>query len=295
MKKKLLRIIDKIIEKLETIRFKYSNDNEESLAYSSLSPIDNGDENGHYSRALLWALKNRKKEDIKNIALTGSYGSGKSSILKTFQKNYKGNDLKFLNISLATFKDEEPRFNEKGEEIKLDKTELLKRIETSILEQIFYHEEDNKIPDSRFKKIKSYSSKKLFLLSLAYLFFLFAIYNYFYPYFIQNIFKDITISNKVYDFIHYSGIFIIALGLFFIILKSIRIISAVTINKLKIQNAEIGVGENLNKSILNHHIDEILYFFSIRPYNVVIIEDLDRFRETEIFTKLREVNLLLNK
>lgn len=35
-------------------------------------------------------------------------------------------------------------------------------------------------------------------------------------------------------------------------------------------------------------------FFSIRPYNVVIIEDLDRFRETEIFTKLREVNLLLN-
>src|SRR5690606_15441706 len=83
-------------------------------------------------------------------------------------------------------------------------------------------------------------------------------------------------------------------GLFFIIFKSVRIISAVTINKLKIQNAEIGVGENLNKSILNHHIDEILYFFSIRPYNVVIIEDLDRFQETEIFTKLREVNLLLN-
>src|SRR5690606_9992320 len=67
-----------------------------------------------------------------------------------------------------------------------------------------------------------------------------------------------------------------------------------TINTLKIQNTEIGIGENLNKSILNRHIDEILYFFSIRPYNVVIIEDLDRFQETEIFTKLREVNLLLN-
>uniref|UniRef100_UPI0040480B5E YobI family P-loop NTPase n=1 Tax=Roseivirga sp. TaxID=1964215 RepID=UPI0040480B5E len=294
MKEKLLEVIDKIIEGLESIRFKYSNDNEESLPYSSLSPIDKGDENGHYSRALSWALKNRKKEDIKNIALTGSYGSGKSSILKTFQKNYKGNDLKFLNISLATFKEEKPEFNEKGKEIKVDKTELLRLIETSILEQIFYHEEDNKIPDSRFKKIKSYSVKKLILISLGYLLFLLAIYNYFYPNLIQSIFKDIVISNKIGDIIHYSGIFIIAIGVFFIILKSVRIISAVTINNLKIQNAEIGVGENLNKSILNHHIDEILYFFSIRPYNVVIIEDLDRFRETEIFTKLREVNLLLN-
>ena len=294
MKKKLLKLIDKIIKTLELIRFKYSNEDNDSLAYSSLSPINNADKNGHYSKALLWALNNRKKEDIKNIALTGSYGSGKSSILKTFQKNYKGNDLKFLNISLATFKDEEPRFNEKGEEIKLDKTELLQRIETSILEQIFYHEEDNKIPDSRFKKIKSYSPKKLSFLSIGYLLFILAIYNYFHPNFIQSIFKDIIFSNKVFDIIHYSGTLIIALGLFFIIFKSVRIISAVTINKLKIQNAEIGVGENLNKSILNHHIDEILYFFSVRPYNVVIIEDLDRFRETEIFTKLREVNLLLN-
>src|SRR5690606_13332879 len=105
---------------------------------------------------------------------------------------------------------------------------------------------------------------------------------------------DTAITKMVSDIIHYSGIFIIALGIFFIILKSVRIISAVTINTLKIQNTEIGIGENLNKSILNRHIDEILYFFSIRPYNVVIIEDLDRFQETEIFTKLREVNLLLN-
>lgn len=294
MKKILLELLNKPIENYKSIRFKYVKESEDSLAYSSLSPIDSGDENGHYSRALLWALKNRKKEDIKNIALTGSYGSGKSSILKTFQKNYKGNDLKFLNISLATFKEEKPEFDKNGKEIKVDKTELLRLIESSILEQIFYHEEDDKIPDSRFKKIKSYSSIKLIFISLGYLFFSLAICDYLNPYFIQSIFKGTPFSNKVFDIVHYTGIIIIALGIFFIILKSVRIISAVTINKLKIQNTEIGVGENLNKSIMNHHIDEILYFFSIRPYNVVIIEDLDRFRETEIFTKLREVNLLLN-
>ncbi len=294
MKEKLLIFLKKIIVRLEALHHKYSFTELDDMTYSSLSPIDNGDEDGHYSKALLWALKNRKKEDIKNIALSGPYGSGKSSILKTFQKNYKGNDLKFLDISLATFKEEKPQFDENGKKIEVDKTELLRLIEISILEQIFYHEEDKNIPDSRFKKIKSYSTKKLFFYSLGYLFFLVAIYNYFNPYFIQSIFKDIAINSTICNIIHYGEILIIASGIFFIILKSVRILSAITVNKLKIQNAEIGVGENLNKSILNHHIDEILYFFSVCPYNVVIIEDLDRFQETEIFTKLREVNLLLN-
>lgn len=295
MKKAALAIIEYIVKKLQLIQLKYKVEYNIEIPYSSLSPIDNGDEDGHYSEALKWALKNRKKQDIKNIALTGPYGSGKSSILKTFQKNYTGNDLKFLSISLATFKEEKPQLDDKGNEIKVDKTDLLRLIETSILEQIFYHEEDKKIPDSRFKKIKSYNSSKLYLLSIGYSLFLLSIYNYFNPTFIQSTFKHVVISDVVSTVINYTGILIIMLGLFFIILKSVRIISALTINKLQIQNAEIGIGDNQNKSILNHHIDEILYFFSIRPYNVVIIEDLDRFQETEIFTKLREVNLLLNK
>ncbi|WP_306353112.1 hypothetical protein [Flavobacterium sp. '19STA2R22 D10 B1'] len=294
MKEKLLNRLKKSITWLESIHYKYSQKNIDELGYSSLSPIDNGDENGHYSKAIIWALKNRKKEDIKNIALTGPYGSGKSSILKTFQKNYKENDLKFLNISLATFKEEKPEFDPNGKEIKVDKKDLLRLIEISILEQIFYHEEDSKIPDSRFKKIKSYSRKKIIIYSLGYLLFTLALYNYFNNYFIQSVFKNNAINSEICDFIHYSSILIIVIGIFFIIMKSVRIISSITVNKLIVQNAEIGMGDSTSKSILNHHVDEILYFFSIRPYNVVIIEDLDRFQETEIFTKLRELNLLLN-
>ena len=51
--------------------------------YQSLTPIDNADEDKTYSNAINWALENRNTRNIKNIALTGSYGSGKSSILKT--------------------------------------------------------------------------------------------------------------------------------------------------------------------------------------------------------------------
>ena len=308
-----LTFLDTTITWLQSIHSSFSNDKLENNAYSSLSPIDNSDEDGKYSEALLWALKNRKKEDIKNIALTGPYGSGKSSILKTFQKNYNGCDLKFLNISLATFK-EEKKVNNIQEEKKIDDqpdekkdkdekkyndqngntTDLLRLIEISILEQIFYHEKDSKIPDSQFKKIKSFSKTTLFFTSIGYLLFIVAIYNYFNPYFIQSILKDFPINNSVCDIIHYTSIVIIIIGIYFIIRKSIRLISAITISKLKIQNAEISIGDSLNKSILNHHIDELLYFFSVCPYNVVIIEDLDRFEETEIFTKLRELNLLLN-
>lgn len=43
--------------------------------YEDLTPTNNGNEDGKYSVALEWALKNN---NIKNIALTGAYGSGKS-------------------------------------------------------------------------------------------------------------------------------------------------------------------------------------------------------------------------
>ncbi|GAA4919778.1 hypothetical protein GCM10023313_24300 [Mucilaginibacter defluvii] len=47
-------------------------------------------------------------------------------------------------------------------------------------------------------------------------------------------------------------------------------------------------------SILNRHLDELLYFFEATRYNVLIIEDLDRFDDPEVFVQLRELNNLLN-
>ncbi|MEI3384077.1 MAG: hypothetical protein V8R62_00200 [Faecalibacillus intestinalis] len=49
-----------------------------------------------------------------------------------------------------------------------------------------------------------------------------------------------------------------------------------------------------DKSIFNKYLDEILYFFEVNNYNIVIFEDLDRFKNPEIFVKLRELNFLIN-
>lgn len=47
-------------------------------------------------------------------------------------------------------------------------------------------------------------------------------------------------------------------------------------------------------SVFNRNLDEIVYFFEATKYNVVFIEDLDRFKNSKIFVKLRELNTILN-
>jgi len=108
-------------------------------SYEDLTPSDNLELDPTYEGTLLWALR---KSPIQNIALTGRYGSGKSSILRTFERRHK--EYTYLNISLATF-------DEKIESGSADARQL---VETSILQQIFYKVKSSKIPDSRFKRIR---------------------------------------------------------------------------------------------------------------------------------------------
>ncbi|WP_353076637.1 hypothetical protein [Flavobacterium sp.] len=257
--------------------------------YQSLTPIDNADEDSTYENAILWALENRNTKNIRNIALTGSYGSGKSSIIKTFQKKYEESEYKFLNISLATFKDENNDNNTTDDG-------LLRLIELSILQQIFYHVENHKIPDSRFKKINSIGNKKLEGYSAALIIWLISIFIVFVPILFYNLFrlKICEVDVTVLTCTHYTALIIMLIGVYQIIKKSIRIFNNSKINKLNIQSGEIEINKEIDKSILNNHLDEILYFFEVNPFNVLVIEDLDRFGQTEIFTKLRELNNLIN-
>lgn len=115
--------------------WKKLSDFRESPPFTDLTPVDNADPEGSYTRALSYAVTNPK---IKNIALTGPYGSGKSSIIKTFEKNQ---NYKFLNISLASFKE---NANDSVNTI---------LVERSILQQMLYGTDANTLRYSRFKRI----------------------------------------------------------------------------------------------------------------------------------------------
>ena len=67
------------------------------IKFIDLAPTDKADEAGVYQEALTFATRNPR---VSNIALTGPYGSGKSSIIKSFLKTYR---QPVLQISLAAF------------------------------------------------------------------------------------------------------------------------------------------------------------------------------------------------
>lgn len=115
-----------------------------NIKFEDLAPKDNIKECEEYCDSIEWGIENDK---IFNIALTGPYGSGKSSILRTFEKNYI--KYKYLNISLASFY-EQNQDNKNGEDIELDN-----EIEKGILQQLFYKIDSKRIPYTRFRKIKN--------------------------------------------------------------------------------------------------------------------------------------------
>jgi hypothetical protein len=232
-----------------------------NTSFFSLSPTDQIENGQNYFDALNWAL-DKGNEKIKNIALTGSYGSGKSSVLQSFQKQNTNKDFHFLNISLATFKEEE-RDDDKNKLKKDNKTEgenLLRLIELSILQQLFYRETDSTLPDSRLKKIRNHTHVKRLCTTICCFLFLVSLLLLIKPNILSSLLPKADISDILKIFIHYFSLAICILGAGFIIFKSIRLFHNLKISQLNINNAEIEISSEINKSVLNHNLEELLYY-----------------------------------
>ena len=269
----VLKEFDLII--IQKIKKMSKSATENPYNFYDLTPTCDCDKDNKYSKSLEWALNN---ENIKNIAITGSYGSGKSSILKSFFDKNKG--YKVLNISLASFSE----LNGKNDD---------KILELSILQQMFYQVKHEDIPDSRFKRIKNLKKSNIIVKTLFISIWIFATTLFFFPKIIKTSEKLNIFFNN--DFIKITSLLIIILGIAYLVSKLLRIFNNNKINKLNIQSGEIELKSNIDPSILNKHLDEILYFFEVTNYEVVIIEDLDRSKNKKIFPKLREINQLINQ
>jgi len=132
----LNRIIARVLARLRPS----DQPTEAASSFVDLAPTDEADQTGIYSKALLFATRNPK---VLNIALTGPYGSGKSSIIKAFLKRHRPN---MLQISLAAFL---PEATADGSRV------TKQEIERSILQQMLYGASADQLPFSRFKRIKS--------------------------------------------------------------------------------------------------------------------------------------------
>lgn len=278
------RIFDKSIAWIRTIQQRLqilenwllSKKRSPKTGLKDLSPTKLADKDRNYSNILKWALENKS---IKNLALSGPYGSGKSSVVQTFQKRYP--EYHYLNISLASFQKSNKKF-----EVEL--------VLLSILQQIFYYVKSKSMPDSRFKRIDPLSKKEVATKS-----FILMIWGISLVYLLKrDIFKILPDFEtiKINKWINYGVVSVFVIGALLILYYFLKLYNNSKLNKLNIASGELEIQPKGENSILNKHLDEILYFFEISRYDVVIIEDLDRFelKNTEIFTKLREINNLIN-
>ena len=120
--------------------------------YGNLAPVDSYEKIEPYEKMLLAAFADK---NVKNIAISGAYGSGKSSIIKTFLKRNPQYAMRVINISLASFCcDNDNNKNRPNSQVPLQRL-----LELSILQQLFYYVTPSKIPYSRFKRISNISCR----------------------------------------------------------------------------------------------------------------------------------------
>lgn len=273
----------------------------------ALTPIvlKDTDDSFNTVKDLLNAIAN---DVILNIAVTGPYGSGKSSVIKTFKERVD-KDVKILDISLATLDADASLYATENTTIAGDsgtdiqqpiitakqKETLNRKIEFSILQQLVYRKALETLPFSRLRKIRHFSKHTIQTMAMyvvgAVVLIAFAL---------QLDFMQIPLFYKTFGFpitvqhvISIVSIILLLTMMYETVVYIIKNYGGIRLQKISVGGNEIDIHDD--GSIFNRHLDEILYFFQCTDYNVVIIEDLDRFNTTDIFLKLRELNYLINK
>lgn len=259
--------------------------------YDTLAPKTINDASmREYFIALKYALS---QKDVRNIAITGSYGAGKSTVISSFMKYHC--DDKYINVSLAGFDMTE-------NETTVSPTH--QEVELSILQQILYKENREKLPDSRIDRIIDRGPHYVRGTYLALLKVIAPIAAAAFIIYFKTIAEILSLPSSWTEVFnaHYiiKGIILVLLAftaLYFITASASRIgifDKKLKLSKIAILSGDVEASEQETPSLLNNCLDEIVYFFTRLEYKVVIFEDLDRLGTPEIFVKLREINKIVN-
>ena len=283
----------KVFEKIKRKQDKKSlvnsvNTGKAGRIYEALTPTDNIGHGEEYLAALGWALS---QPNIQNIAVSGPYGSGKSSAIRTYINRYEDSDVVY--ISLAAFD-----LGEGEAESELGRTEdnnqvNEEKLEAAILKQLFYSVEGKKIPQSRYRKLQAGKNWRGVWVAIALAVIIPAVLYFSFP---KNARDFIKWINSFGGYKAGAIYIVLALAAFYLIACVVDWFRrSGSIKEIKIlDKATLGGVASSEESIFNKNMDEIVYFFESTNKKVVIIEDLDRFENTSIFVALRELNSVIN-
>lgn len=268
-----------------------------------------------YERELLNGLRN---DQVRNIAITGEYGAGKSSVLRTFVHRHP--EFVYAFVSLATFgKDNEisgasdlvsdtdvasyssrpsESSTKAGQESKSEankaESDLVVRIEETIVQQLLYAVPAKTLPKTRLKRIDQASGLKIWWKTLCYGALILAALRLYVP--VAEKLPKIEptwLMEWLLLIPSPLAVGIAALGCIHLLHTCLRLGSLFSIDGLTIKGGKLETTHH--GSVLHKNIDEIIYCFERSSIDVVIIEDLDRFGIHDVFTRLREINFIIKQ
>ena len=261
-----------------------------------MTPRYDSSQHGRYVGRLNDALY---KQNCKNVALSGSYGSGKSSILEQFAKEAKADGHYIAKVSLANFCTGTSSIRSDS---KPSTTALLER---EILGQLLYQGDPSKASKSSFNQVHNIPlyrqiPKILFLSLVIYTAIIIAVLL---PGAIkgdaERWFNALAGMND--DSRHHCLLLLIAIAVVtFSLTTIISVCLLSSMNSLHLKSiSATGLNLSLDKEVddssyFNKYRDELIYLFEINKYDTVIFEDIDRFDDLGIFDELRKLNDLLN-
>lgn len=237
------------------------------------------------------------QKELTNIALTGGYGIGKSSILKQLiednNRNTKRN-IKVISFLSFSRKNIEEKHNDKYIKQEFEcKDKIIVNGEDAqreILRQFILGAKANKLRRSNFVRTgrgMSWASRILIfiLISLA-------------VFYLKNNFFYKIFLNSFEGF----GWIINSIAIFFSVCLTAQvdgILGRASMKSLKfpffgVSGLEIGKNDKESMNSIEMYSDELIYVFKEMKYEIVIFEDIDRLNDINIFEVLRQLNCLLN-
>lgn len=259
-----------------------NGESQDNLTFEKLTPTHlSNDEMKGYTEALDFVFK---EDDLLNIAITGPYASGKSSVIKTYEENHQ--ELNGIHISLSYFSpilESKIKGKKKDDELAFEDELMLER---KIINQLVHQIDPDKIPATEFKVTSE--TKKITRIMLSGIVSLFILYILFKS---ETWFMEISNAHPLI-FVPLLGVFILCILYYLFRLQSGKNI----IGKLKIFENEIDISPSkCDVSYFDKYLNEIIYILDKSELDYIVFEDIDRYDDNLILNKLRELNYTYNK